>query len=148
MAQLEFAILIRDGISWLSLGPNTLQGRSAQVKRPSTLFANKTSASAWDLRSVTMFSNCFTTCKQRSERESYKWLAESRKWAKSQVIESETYLVRVWQWFIYITYITWTIKNYISRTVVYKMFNFTFSTSFNYIFCTWNGDVSIGWNAK
>lgn len=45
-AQPDFANFIKKGTSCVSPGPKTLLGRSAHVKRPSILLANRISASA------------------------------------------------------------------------------------------------------
>jgi hypothetical protein len=51
-------------------------------------------------------------------------------------LEQQTYFPMAWKRLVPITYIMWTIKNYICRTVIYKLSNFAFSASIDDIFST------------
>ena len=59
-AQPDFARLTKNDTSCVSPGPKTLLGRSAHVRRPSMSLANRTSASAWALKSLVMSIYCRT----------------------------------------------------------------------------------------
>lgn len=148
-AQPDLAKFTKKGTSWVSPGPKTLLGRSAHVKRPPMLLAHRTNASAWALRSLSMSANCIMIKKKKipvkrekkitlPNRKCKKGISFSKKKNKEEVksLEQQTYFPMAWKRLVPITYIMWTIKNYICRTVIYKLSNFAFSASIDDIFST------------